>query len=194
MFLRWFDHPLHLNDFIYFLTQIEMKQLSNFRRYIVLSNPKAVLFCLILGFIHFNSHGQQAVLLNDFVEQAENGSSRRIIGLLTETPAALNLYKGTIQAHEDSYPQKLITDVASLALLGEQQIKYRSIKGIEIKITQSSDISQIKLDPEKLKHFPNLSYILINSEVQITNSQVDQMVNGFELGDIVLLYQVSVLL
>ncbi len=171
-----------------------MKQVSDYQRFIISVDPKAILLFILIGFSSFHTYGQQALPLQDFIEQTDKGSSKRIVSLLTEVTSTLTLHKRNIIADEEPYPQKLTTDFASLALLKEPNAKFRSVKGLEIKISQVAEIGQIKLDPEALRHFPNLSYVLITSEVPLEVAQVDQMVVGFEPGDIVLLYQVSVLL
>lgn len=171
-----------------------MKQISDFQRFFILVNPKVIGLFILIGFNTILSYGQQAIPLQDFIEQTDKGSSKKIIGLLTEGSSSLTLNKKNIIADEDPYPQTLTTDFASLTLLKEPNAKFRSVKGIEIKISQVAEIGQLKLDPEALSQFPNLSYVLITSEVPLEVAQVDQMVVGFEPGDIVLLYQVSVLL
>lgn len=99
--------------------------------------------------------------------------------------------RGQSQDGSENLPQRLITDAASLSTLEIQNENWRTVKLLQIDLTQSQDKTLVRLSPQKLKSFSNLSYILIKSSFPLTKEEVSQMISGYEDGDLVLLYQIN---
>jgi hypothetical protein len=90
-----------------------------------------------------------------------------------------------------SYPQRLITDINSLGLLRSVGNEIRTIKILQIELTQIREKSSLRLKTEDLSNLSNLNYLLIKTTFPITKEEVSQMFSGFVDGDIILLYQVN---
>lgn len=98
--------------------------------------------------------------------------------------------KDNLTAEEsEALPQRLLIDAGSLTLLEEKNENWRTVKLIQIDLSLSQNKSLVRLSPQKLKSFNNLSFILIKSSVQLTKEEVYMMVEGYEEGDLILLYQ-----
>lgn len=110
--------------------------------------------------------------------------------LLFDNVPTLFLSNAEISLSEE-HAQKLICDVASLALLKQPNEEFRTVKLLQIRIETAEDLAKVKLNAEQLGHFKNLSFVVINSQVNLNPESLTGVLEGFEEGDISFLYQVT---
>lgn len=91
----------------------------------------------------------------------------------------------------EEHAQKLICDAGSLALLHQPNEAFRTVKLLQIRVETAEDLAKVKLNAEQLGHFKNLSFVVINSQVNLNPDSLSGMLEGFEEGDISFLYQVT---
>jgi hypothetical protein len=111
--------------------------------------------------------------------------------LAFENVSTVFFKQGQSQNDDVNIPQRLISDVASLTSRDFQNGNWRTVKLLQIDLTQSQDKSLVRLSPLKLKAFSNLTYILIKSNFPLNKEEVSQMLSGYSEGDLILLYQIN---
>jgi hypothetical protein len=111
--------------------------------------------------------------------------------LIQDNVPTIYLSENRIIDDNGENPIRLISDGNSLSLLEDQNEKYRTVKFLQVDLSQIGEKSQVKLDPEKLRAFSNLVFVFIKSTIPLTKEEVNLMLSGYELGDVVLLYQVN---
>jgi hypothetical protein len=148
-----------------------------------------VLFMFFLGILPSMAFAQEALPVDEYLNRLTSPSALIAKQILYENTAALFIESGVIQENSNAFPQKLVTDASSLLLLESEDARYKSVKVLEIKISQESDKNKIRLDTNKLRRFTNLAYVLITSEIEITTNEVTGMLTGFDPGDIILIYK-----
>jgi hypothetical protein len=111
--------------------------------------------------------------------------------LIFDNVPTIFLINRNIQDENEKFPQRLISDVNSLYLLEGENERIRSVKLLQIDIYQNQENSSVRLNPEKLAGLNNLTHVFIKSNFALTKEEVNQMVSGFNKGDLILLYQVN---
>ena len=111
--------------------------------------------------------------------------------LIFDNIPTIYIVNRNVQDSEESFPQRLISDVSSLGVLSDDGNKTRTIKLLQVNINQIQEKNLVRLNQSNLEGFKNLTHIFIKSTVSLSKEEVSQMISGFENGDVVLLYQVN---
>lgn len=141
---------------------------------------------ILTFFIASPTEAQTAMTVEEYLTEEDSGNFKKLI---YENVPTLFIQNNEILFSDKGFPQKLICDPNSIKMLEIENPGYRTIKLLQIEIKTTDQKSRINLSPEILKFFPNLSKVLISSAVPLTSQEVSLMVNGYQEGDIVLLYQ-----
>lgn len=143
---------------------------------------------LLSFFIATHAEAQTAKTVEAYFTEDDSENLKKLI---YEHVPTLFIQNNEILFPDKGFPQKLICDANSIKMLEIENPGFRTIKLLQIEIKTTDQKSRINLSPAILKFFPNLSKILISSTVPLTSQEVSQMVNGYQEGDIVLLYQIQ---
>lgn len=146
----------------------------------------SVLFLAIPVFVF----AQDAVELGKFLEEENSNNSEVIRGFVFDNVPTATWKQGMIVAAAPQNAQKLVTDVVSLTILKGESSQNRAVKFLQINLENADEKGRVRLNPSTLASFINLQYVFIQSQVDLTPSEVSAMVSGYEDGDIVLLFQV----
>jgi hypothetical protein len=87
-------------------------------------------------------------------------------------------------------PKDLSRTWLSLSNVKAESSQNRAVKFLQINLENADEKGRVRLNPSTLASFINLQYVFIQSQVDLTPSEVSAMVSGYEDGDIVLLFQV----
>ena len=150
-----------------------------------------MLICLVLFFSWTKLQAQGPILLEKYLidEGAENTEYLQTL-LYDNVPAILISSEG-IQEVRSGYPQRASVDAPQLGSISNGDDLFRTVKLLQINLNRSQDKSAIQLTPDLLGNFFNLNYVLINSTVPLTQSEVAAMFTGFEEGQYVILFTIN---
>jgi len=154
-------------------------------------NYSRIFFCTVFltaFFIVSKVEAQRSQTLESFL--AEEDDSEHLQKLIFDHVPTIMIKNNEVLLMDEGYPQKVICDAASIKTLTIENKGFRTVKLLQIDLSTANQKSGVRLSPETLMHFPNLSHILISSIVPLSPQEVDQMLSGYQDGDIILLYQI----
>jgi hypothetical protein len=157
-------------------------------------NSSSFLFSLIIVFVCFSfteSYSQKASSLEEYLKEEGEKNTDFLRNIVFDNVTTIIIADSKTQIVGEGFPQKVSTDINSIPTLGSGNNIFRTVKLLQINLGIDSEKSALRINPENLKGFSNLAFILINSEIPLTSEDVESMVTGIEEGDIVLLYQVN---
>jgi hypothetical protein len=137
---------------------------------------------LILGVFSLSANSlfaQQYLPIAEFIEENEVEYGDKTYNLIFGAVPTISISDGNVAYPSETYPQCLNTDLASIGLLRNENSAFRTVKAISIKLDNESGKSVLRLNPDSLKAFPNLQYIIIKSAVPLSDSEVRSMISGF---------------
>lgn len=137
----------------------------------------------------FQAKAQTAQTVQEYLTEEED--TENLKKLIFEHVPTIFIQNNEVSFLDKGFAQKLICDVSSLKILETENSDFRTVKLIQVELRTSEEKSRIRLSPESLKFFPNVSKILISSMVPLSIQEVNQMLNGYQEGDIILLYQIN---
>ncbi|WP_373523292.1 hypothetical protein [Aquiflexum sp.] len=150
-----------------------------------------MLICLVLGFSLTKLHAQNPILLEKYIIDEGIENSEYLQTLLYDNVPAILISSEGIQEVRSGYPQRATLDASSLGSVSNAYELFRTVKLLQVNLTKEQDKSALRLNPELLKNFFNLNYVLINSTIPLTQAEVSSMVSGFEEGQYVILFTVN---
>lgn len=133
---------------------------------------------------------QSSMTLEEYVIEEGEEETETLRSIIFDNVPTIYGKEGRQKQSDQEFPQKLMTDVASLGILENENPDFRTVKLIEVEITNASEKSMVRLTRDKLRNFVNLQYVLISSQVEINSSEVDAMLSGYQPGDIVQIYRI----
>ena len=104
-------------------------------------------------------------------------SSQSIENLVFKSQAAVYLSNGIVKTYGE-YPSCIYTDAASLSGISDPSILKDNIEIINIKIKNRSDLNY-KVDLSKFSGFSNLKFIYFNSNFNITEQDIINMIVNY---------------
>lgn len=150
---------------------------------------------LLLGLFFLSStslFAQQYYPLAEFIEENEIEYGDKTYNLIFGADPSISISQGIVSYPSVPYPQCLNTDVSDIVNLRNVDSKFRTVKAITIKINSDSEKSALRLNPDYLKQFPNLQYVVIRSAVSLSDIEVRSMVSGFGDNSILVLYEYAI--
>jgi hypothetical protein len=152
--------------------------------------------CLFLVFTLFllsftQIHAQKAILLEEFMKQEGENNTDLLKSLVYDNVPTVILTDSKTQLVGEGFPQKVSSNTNSLSSLKSENNIFRTVKLLQINLNNETEKSALRINISELEGFSNLVYILINSEVPLTSEEVENMVNGNEEGDVILLFQIN---
>lgn len=129
--------------------------------------------------------------LDQFVRDEGIGQEDRLYKLFLGHEHKILISNRQKSYPDSDFPQILEVDANSISELAIGDPKFRTIKLVSIRLDGESSKSKIRITPQVLKAFPTVQYILITSDVPVTESEVRTMVSGFQAGIMIVLFQVS---
>jgi hypothetical protein len=144
---------------------------------------------LVFCFLPKDLFSQEINEIELYFSQNKISSENRLYQLVYEQAPTISVIDSQKTYPVEKYPQKLFLDVISLNQLFVEDQKYRTVKIIQLHIKSDLEKSSIKLEKEMLKDFINLECILIQSDIQITHSEISKMVLDLDDKEILILYQ-----
>lgn len=150
---------------------------------------------LLLGLFSLSSNSlfaQQYFPLAEFMEENEVVYGDKTYNLIYGADPAISISQGSVSYPSVPYPQCLNTDMSSIENLKSKDSKFRTVKAISINLNNESEKAALRLNPESLKEFPNLHYVIIRSAVPLSDIEVRSMVSGFGEDSIFVLYEYAI--
>lgn len=150
-----------------------------------------MLICLVFAFSLTNLQAQSPILLEKYILDEGMENTEYLQTLLYDNVPAILISNEGIQEVRSGYPQRASLDASYLGSIANTDDLFRTVKLLQVNLTKEQDKSALRLNPEVLKNFFNLNYVLINSTVPLTQAEVSSMVTGFEEGQYVILFTVN---
>ncbi|GAB2629433.1 hypothetical protein [Belliella aquatica] len=167
---------------------------SNFRKG-KFSQGLTIQLFIIIGLIYSSVgslQAQQVKELQSYMAEENIGKEDRLYKMIYGATPTIVIANNTKVNPKEAYPQKVDIDGSSLRFLNEKDPLFRTVKMIQIHITNSSQFASISLGTSLFESFSNLEYIFILSDVALTSQEVLRMSAGFENTDILIFYQVAI--
>ncbi|MCH7412963.1 hypothetical protein MM213_05690 [Belliella sp. R4-6] len=140
------------------------------------------------------SIGVQAQKVNElnayFVEEGIEAGDRLFNFVYGATPTIV-ISDGSKVYPSELNPQKVDVDGVSLSILNDSDPLFRTVKMIQVHITDVSQLNSVSLKSTLFSSFPNLEFIHILSDVAMTIQDVSKMVTDFSETDVLIFYQVA---
>jgi hypothetical protein len=153
-----------------------------------------ILVCTVLGFSLTKLQAQSPILLEKYILDEGEENTEYLQSLLYDNVPSILISNKGIQEVRTGYPQRASVDAPDLNAVSKSEESFRSIKLLQINISNEEDKSNIRLTPELLNNFFNLYYVFIHSTVPLTQSEVSSMVSGFDENQYVFLFSVNVIM
>jgi hypothetical protein len=153
-----------------------------------------ILVCTVLGFSLTKLHAQSPILLETYILDEGKENTEYLQSLLYDNVPAILISNKGIQEVRTGYPQRASVDASDLNAVSNSENSFRSIKLLQINLTNEVDKSNIRLRPELLNNFFNLYYVFIHSTVPLTQAEVSSMIRDFDEGQYVFLFSVNVIM
>jgi hypothetical protein len=151
-------------------------------------------FTLIFGVLFFSLtklHAQNPILLEKYILDEGMENTEYLQTLLYDNVPAILISSEGIQELRSGFPQRASVDASDLRSVTKADELFRTVKLLQVNLTKEQEKSAMRLNPELLKNFFNLNYILINSTIPLTQEEVFSMLSGFEEGQYVVLFTVN---
>ena len=148
------------------------------------------IFALILiSFSHLKA--QSPVLLEKYILDEGMENTEYLQSLVYDNIPSILISSDGVKEVKPGLPQRATVDAFSLRSVSAADDIFRTVKLLQINITNEQDKSSLRITPELLKNFFNLYYVLINSSVPLSQAEVSAMVSGFEEGQYIILFSVN---
>lgn len=148
-------------------------------------------FSMQMGISH-EAKSQGVLQLDQFLNSADGDMKNVYRDLFFGNQPTIYLSEGgSIEYPESEYAQMVRATPSNMAQLTAENEQFRTVKVLQIKIEEDSQINTVRLRGDQLGSFKNLLVILVISEVPMSASQVSAMFSGFEDSTVTILYQVS---
>lgn len=151
-------------------------------------------FMLISGVFVFSLtelQAQNPMLLEKYIIDEGMENTEYLQTLLYDNVPAILINSEGIQEVRSGYPQRVTIEAPYIGTVSNTDDIFRTVKLLQINLTREQDKTSIRLNPELLKNFFNLYYVLINSTIPLTQEEVSAMTSGFEEGQYVFLFTVN---
>ncbi|WP_194973600.1 hypothetical protein [Aquiflexum lacus] len=151
-------------------------------------------FTLIFGVLFFSLtklQAQSPILLEKYILDEGMENTEYLQTLLYDNVPAILIRSGGIQEVRSGFPQRASVDASDLGSVANSEDIFRTVKLLQVNLTKEQDKSGLRLNPDMLKNFFNLYYVLINSTIPLTQEEVSAMVSGFEEGQYIFLFTVN---
>jgi hypothetical protein len=144
---------------------------------------------LLISFSHLKA--QNPVLLEKYLLEEGMENTVYLQSLVYDNIPSILIGNDGIKEVKAGYPQKATVDASALRSISQADDIFRTVKLLQINIANEQDKSSLRITPELLKNFFNLYYVLINSSVPLSQTEVSAMVSGFEEDQYIILFSVN---
>ncbi|MCH7410341.1 hypothetical protein MM239_13115 [Belliella sp. DSM 111904] len=153
---------------------------------------KSLFFMMMLTVITSEEvFAQQVYGLQEYFAEEEIGQGDRLYEFVYGATPTIVIQGGEVSYPEEGKPQRVFVDASDFGRLSDTDSAYRTVKLIQVHITDKAQFSSTKFQKELLTSFSNLEYVYIISDVDISQQDVKSMSAGFADTDMIIFYQVS---
>ncbi|WP_373493597.1 hypothetical protein [Aquiflexum sp.] len=152
---------------------------------------RLMFICAVLGLSLTKLQAQNPILLEKYLLEEGMENTEYLQTLLYDNVPAIVISGEGIQEVRSGYPQRATIDASQIGSVSNPDDLFRTVKLLQVNLTKEQDKAALRLNPELLRNFFNLYYVLINSTVPLTQAEVSSIVSGFEEGQYIFLFTVN---
>jgi hypothetical protein len=157
-----------------------------------------VLLLLSLVFVYFlstnNSFAQKNVFsAQEIINSLEKTKAERLQAYMQDLQTTVYAEDGKINIIGDGAPTYIKTDIATIKSLAVSNPKFSTVEFMEVRLKNKGDESNLTLDANVFKNFPNLRHLLVRAEYNIDKQKLEALFSYTEKYGILPMYEIFIL-